>query len=80
LVYRPEVLFSEMEERLHLWRFPLIFQNIFNHSEGEKIAILEFFDKANALYIALIIFRNVPSTLARLGEESLPDVKMNGLF
>ena len=42
--------------------------------------ILKFFDEADAFYIAVIIFRNVPSPLEGLGKESLPDVKMNGFL
>ena len=44
------------------------------------MTILKLFDEADAFYIAVIIFRNVPSPLEGLGKKSLPDVKMDGLL
>jgi hypothetical protein len=58
----------------------LLFQDVFDHRKREKVAILQFFDEADAPYIAVIIFRNIPSPLEGLGKESLPDVKMNGFL
>ena len=42
--------------------------------------ILEFSDEADALDIAVIIFRNILSPFARLGKKSFTDVKMDGFF
>jgi hypothetical protein len=44
------------------------------------MTILEFFDKADALHIAVIIFRNVSPLLSGFWKESLPDVIMNRLL
>jgi hypothetical protein len=44
------------------------------------VAILKLFDEADAFYIAVVIFRNVPSPLEGFGKESFPDVKMYGFF
>ena len=57
----------------------MLFQNILDHCEGEKITLLEFFDETDAFCIAVIIFCSVPPPFAGLGKESFADVKMNGL-
>jgi hypothetical protein len=44
------------------------------------MTILEFFDKADALHVAVIIFRNVSPLLSGFRKESLPDVIMDRLF
>ena len=44
------------------------------------MTILEFFDKADALHVAVIIFRNVSPLLAGFWKESLPDVVVNRLL
>jgi hypothetical protein len=58
----------------------LLLQNVLDHRKREEVAILKFFDEANAFYIAVVIFRSVPSPFEGLGKESFPDVKMNGLL
>jgi hypothetical protein len=70
----------EIEERLPLGGFSLLFQNILDHGEREEMAVLKFFDEADAFYIVVIIFRNVPSPLFGFWKESFPDVKMNGFL
>jgi hypothetical protein len=58
----------------------LLFQNVLDHRKREKVAILKFFDEADAFYIAVIIFRNVPSPLEGLREKSFADVKVDGFL
>jgi hypothetical protein len=80
LVDGAEVISSEVEKRLPLGRFLLLPKNILDHGEREEITILEFFNEADAINKAVIIFRDVPPALPGLGEESFPDIIMNGLF
>jgi hypothetical protein len=58
----------------------LLFQNILDDRKREEVAILKFFDEADAFYIAVVIFRNVPSPFEGFGKESFPDVKMYGFL
>jgi hypothetical protein len=65
---------------LPLGGFFLLFQNILDHGKGEEMVILKLFDEADALYITVVIFRNVPPFFRGFGKESFPNVKMNGLL
>jgi hypothetical protein len=80
LVHGPKVFLSEAQEGFPLRGLLLTFEDIFNDRQGKKIAVLEFLNQTNALHIAIIIIRNIPSPLAGLGEEAFADVIMNGLF
>jgi len=42
--------------------------------------ILEFFDQADAFYVAVIVFCNILSLFTGLRKESFPDIIMNGFF
>jgi hypothetical protein len=58
----------------------LLPKNILDHSEREKIPILEVFNETDAPYKAVIIFRDILPALPGLRKEALPDVIMNGLL
>jgi len=80
LVNGSEIPVAEIKQRLPFRRFFLFFEDVLDHGEGKKIAILEFSDEADALHIAVVIFRNIPSLFVGLGKESFTDVKMDGFF
>jgi hypothetical protein len=80
LVHGPKVFLSEAQEGFPFGGFLLAFKDIFNDRQRKKIAVLKFLNQTNALHVAIIIIRNISSPLARLGEEALADVIMNGLF
>jgi hypothetical protein len=65
---------------LPLGGFFLVFEDIFYDRQGEKIAVLEFFDQTNSLYIAIIVIGNVSSPLAGFWEQAFTDVIMNCFF
>jgi hypothetical protein len=80
LVHGPKVFLSEAQEGFPFGGFLLAFKDILNDRQRKKIAVLKFLNQTNALHIAIVIIRNISSPLARLGEEALADVIMNGLF
>jgi hypothetical protein len=80
LVHGPEVIPPKTQDGLPLRGFFLVFQDIFNDRQGQKITVLEFLDQANALYIPIVVIGNVSSPLAGLGEEAFADIIMDRLF
>jgi hypothetical protein len=80
LIHGPKVFLSETQEGFPFGGFLLAFKDILNDRQRKKVAVLKFLNQTNALHIGIIIIRNISPPLARLGEEALADVIMNGLF